>query len=191
MVAAVPVILGGISGGAVGYAAASALTLGTVGTAVATATGAVVGAALMAPSLQPQTTEIPNEEVIEIVDAVDTVDTDVTAIDTENETGGEDTTINDVIEVQEEVIEIVDTSVDTTNYNQVSSESVASTGTQVAEAAREVSTGVGEDSAIDFYERGRQATILTTAQGLLSPVTTGVGTLLKPTPGLASAGLIS
>lgn len=187
MAAAVPVILGGIGGGAVGYGVASTLALGTVGTAVATATGAVVGAALMAPSYpQSQAMAITDE-----VPEVDTFDTDTTEINTDSPTGGADTTINDVVDTQTTVLETADTSVDTTDYSEVSSAGVASTGTQVAEAAREVSTGVGEDSAIDFYERGRQATILTTAQGLLSPATTGVGTLLKPTPGLASAGLIS
>ena len=187
MAAAVPVILGGIGGGAVGYGVASTLALGTVGTAVATATGAVVGAALMAPSPPQQQAMITDDTVT----TVDTIDTDDTDINTDSPTGGADTTINDVVGTQTTVLETADTSVDTTDYSNVSSAGVASTGTQVAEAAREVSTGVGEDSAIDFYERGRQATILTTAQGLLSPATTGVGTLLKPTPGLASAGLIS
>ena len=187
MAAAVPVILGGIGGGAVGYGVASALTLGTVGTAVATATGAVVGASLMMPSPQAQAMQITDDTVT----TVDTIDTDDTEINTDSPTGGADTTINDVVDTQTTVLDTADTSVDTTDYSQVSSAGVASTGTQVAEAASAVSTGVGEDSAIDFYERGRQATILTTAQGLLSPATTGVGTLLKPTPGLASAGLIS
>ncbi len=163
MAAAVPVILGGIGGGAVGYGVASTLALGTVGTAVATATGAVVGAALMAPSPQGQAMAITDE-----VPEVTTVDTDDTDINTSSLTGGADTTINDVVATQTTVLDTADTSV-----------------------AGEQSTGVGEDSAIDFYDRGRQATILTTPQGLLSDATTGVSTLLRPTPGLASAGLIS
>ena len=186
MAAAVPVILGGIGGGAVGYGVASTLALGTVGTAVATATGAVVGASLMMPSPQPQA--MITDDTVTTVDTIDTDDTDV---NTSSPTGGADTTINDVVDTQTTVLDTADTSVDTTDYSGVSSAGVASTGTQVAEAAREVSTGVGEDSAIDFYERGRQATILTTPQGLLGNAATGVGTLLKPTPGLASAGLIS
>ena len=164
MAAVVPVILGAVGGGAVGYGVATTLALGTVGTAVATATGAVVGAALMAPS-PPQPQAMITDDT---VPTVDTIDTDDTEINTDSPTGGADTTINDVVDTQTTVLETADTSV-----------------------AGEQSTGVGEDSAIDFYDRGRQATILTTAQGLLSPVTTGVGTLLKPTPGLASAGLIS
>lgn len=162
MAAAVPVILGAVGGGAVGYGVATTLALGTVGTAVATATGAVVGAALMAPSPQPMALE--TDEVPE----VDTVDTDDTDVNTSSPTGGSDTTINDVVDLQTGLIDTADTSV-----------------------AGEQSTGVGEDSAIDFYDRGRQATILTTSQGLLTDAVSGVGTLLKPTPGLASAGLIS
>lgn len=164
MAAAVPVILGGIGGGAVGYGVASTLALGTVGTAVATATGAVVGAALMAPS-PPQPQAMITDDTVPTVDTIDTDDTD---INTGSPTGGSDTTINDVVGTQTTVLETADTSV-----------------------AGEQSTGVGEDSAIDFYDRGRQATILTTSQGLLSNATSGVGTLLKPTPGLAGAGLIS
>lgn len=164
MAAAVPAILGAVGGGAVGYGVATTLALGTVGTAVATATGAVVGAALMAPRPPQQQAMIADDEVT----TVDTLDTDETEINTGSPTGGADTTINDVVATQTTVLETADTSV-----------------------AGEQSTGVGEDSAMDFYDRGRQATILTTAQGLLSPATTGVGTLLKPTPGLASAGLIS
>ena len=163
MVAAVPMVLGAVGGGAVGYGVATTLALGTVGTAVATATGAVVGAALMAPSPQADAMAITDE-----VEEVDTFETDDTEINTSSPTGGADTTINEVVTLQEDLITTADTSV-----------------------AGEQSTGVGEDSAIDFYDRGRQATILTTSQGLLSNATSGVGTLLKPTPGLASAGLIS
>jgi hypothetical protein len=164
MAAVVPVILGAVGGGAVGYGVATTLALGTVGTAVATATGAVVGAALMAPS-PPQPQAMITDDTVPTVDTIDTDDTD---INTGSPTGGSDTTINDVVGTQTTVLETADTSV-----------------------AGEQSTGVGEDSAIDFYDRGRQATILTTSQGLLSNATSGVGTLLKPTPGLAGAGLIS
>lgn len=187
MAAAVPMILGGIGGGAVGYGVASALTLSTTGTLIATAGGAVVGAALMAPKPPSAQAMITDDTVT----TVDTIDTDDTDINTDSSTGDADTSINDVIDTQTTVLDTADTSVDTTDYSGVSSAGVASTGTQLAEAASAVSTGVGEDSAIDFYERGRQATILTTAQGLLSDATTGVGTLLKPTPGLAGAGLIA
>jgi|TARA_R100000482_G_scaffold124703_1_gene78501 hypothetical protein len=162
MAAAVPVILGAVGGGAVGYGVATTLALGTVGTAVATATGAVVGAALMAP--RPQAMALETDEVTEVT----TVDTDDTVVNTSSPTGGSDTTINDVVDLQTGLIDTADTSV-----------------------AGEQSTGVGEDSAIDFYDRGRQATILTTSQGLLTDAVSGVGTLLKPTPGLAGAGLIS
>lgn len=186
MAAAVPAILGGIGGGAVGYGVASTLALGTVGTAVATATGAVVGAALMAPRPQGQAMAITDE-----VTEVDTIDTDDTDVNTSSPTGGADTTINDVVDTQTTVLETADTSVDNTDYSNVSSAGVASTGAENVAAASAVSTGVGEDSAIDFYERGRQATILTTPQGLLGNAATGVSTLLRPTPGLASAGLIS
>lgn len=187
MAAAVPMILGGIGGGAVGYAAAGALALGTTGTLIATAGGAVVGAALMAPKPPSAQAMIVDDTVT----TVDTIDTDDTDINTGSPTGDADTSINDVIDTQTTVINTADTSVDNTDYSNVSSAGDASTGAENVAAASAVSTGVGEDSAIDFYERGRQATILTTAQGLLSDATTGVGTLLKPTPGLAGAGLIA
>lgn len=186
MAAAVPAILGGIGGGAVGYGVASALALGTTGTAIATATGAVVGAALMAP--RPQGQAMITDDTVPTVDTIDTDDTD---INTGSPTGGADTTINDVVDTQTTVLDTADTTVDNTDYSNVSSAGVASTGAENVAAASAVSTGVGEDSAIDFYERGRQATILTTPQGLLGNATTGVSTLLRPTPGLASAGLIS
>jgi|9_EtaG_2_1085328.scaffolds.fasta_scaffold01672_10 hypothetical protein len=187
MAAAVPVILGGIGGGAVGYGVATTLALGTVGTAVATATGAVVGASLMMPSPQAQAMEINDGTVT----TVDTIETDDTDINTDSPTGGADTTINEITTLQEGLITTADTTVDNTDYSNVSSAGVASTGAENVAAASAVSTGVGEDSAIDFYERGRQATILTTPQGLLSNATTGVNTLLRPTPGLAGAGLIA
>lgn len=164
MAAAVPMILGGIGGGAVGYGIATAAGLATTGTLIATAGGAVVGAALMAPSPPQQQAMAITDEVPE----VETLGTDDTEINTSSTTGGADTTINDVVATQTTVLETADTSV-----------------------AGEQSTGVGEDSAIDFYDRGRQATILTTPQGLLSNATTGVSTLLRPTPGLAGAGLIA
>lgn len=186
MAAAVPAILGGIGGGAVGYGVATTLALGTTGTAIATATGAVVGAALMAP--RPQGQAMITDDT---VPTVDTIDTDETDINTGSPTGGADTTINDVIDTQTTVLDTADTTVDNTDYSNVSSAGVASTGAQNVAAASAVSTGVGEDSAIDFYERGRQATILTTPQGLLSNAATGVSTLLRPTPGLAGAGLIA
>ena len=141
----------------------------------------------MAPSPPQQQAMITDDTVT----TVDTIDTDDTDVNTTSPTGGADTTINDVVDTQTTVLETADTSVDTTDYSGVSSAGVASTGTQVAEAAREVSTGVGEDSAIDFYEKGRQATILTTPQGLLGLQQQVLVHLLKPTPGLASAGLIA
>ena len=164
MAAAVPMILGGIGGGAVGYGVASALTLGATGTLIATAGGAVVGAALMAPKPPSAQAMITDDTVTTVL----TDETDTTEVDTTSTTGGADTTINEVTTLQEDLVTTADTSV-----------------------AGEQSTGVGEDSAIDFYDRGRQATILTTSQGLLTDATSGVGTLLKPTPGLAGAGLIS
>jgi len=100
MAAAAPLILGGIGGGAVGYGVATAVGLGVTGTAVATAAGAVVGASLMAggSGSQPvvQAPEVP---------AVATPETDTTAVDTTSPTGGPETTINDVVAVQEDVAE--------------------------------------------------------------------------------------
>ena len=131
---------------------------------IATAGGAVVGAALMAPKPPSAQAMITDDTVTTVL----TDETDTTEVDTTSTTGGADTTINEVTTLQEDLVTTADTSV-----------------------AGEQSTGVGEDSAIDFYDRGRQATILTTSQGLLTDATSGVGTLLKPTPGLAGAGLIS
>jgi hypothetical protein len=188
MAAAVPAILGGIGGGAVGYGVASTLALGTVGTAVATATGAVVGASLMMPSGGSAANTVTDDTNVTTVLTNDTDDTDV---NTSLETGGSDTTINEITSLGDDLVNTADTTVDNTDYSNVSSAGVASTGAQNVAAASAVSTGVGEDSAIDFYEKGRQATILTTPQGLLGNAATGVSTLLRPTPGLASAGLIS
>lgn len=181
MAAAAPLILGGIGGGAVGYGVATAVGLGVTGTAVATAAGAVVGASLMMPSGQAGQVQAPD------VPAVDTVATDTTAVDTSGATGSSETTINDVAAVQEDVATQADTTVDTTPYTPETSVGTAGGGTAEAAAASQVSVGPAEDEAIDFYEKGRRSTILTTARGLLSEDTS----LLRRRRGLVGQGLIA
>jgi len=181
MAAAAPLILGGIGGGAVGYGIATAVGLGVTGTAVATAAGAVVGASLMYPQPQAQAMELPD------VPAVDTPETDATPVDTTSPTGGPDTTINDVVSVQDDVATQADTTVDTTPYTPETSVGTAAGGTAEAAAASEVSTGPAEDEAISFYEKGRRSTILTTGRGLLTEDTS----LLRRRRGLVGQGLIA
>lgn len=226
--AAAPIIVGALAGGGVGYAAAGALALGTAGTAIATATGAVVGASLMAPSAPTAP-----QAVVSDVPVVDTPETDQTEVDTTGETGGADTTINDVIAVQEEVEEQAETdvqpeveetavgtevetpggggtitSVDTDTQEVIvdvneglttsggvqtggptsTNVGTAAGGTAQAVAASTVSTGPAEDEAIDFYEKGRRSTILTTPQGIVDTaaglLSEGGSSLLRPRRGL-------
>lgn len=228
--AAAPVIVGALAGGGVGYAAAGALALGTAGTAIATATGAVVGASLMAPSAPTAPQAVVSTADVPVVD---TPETDTTTVDTTGETGGADTTINDVVAVQEDVAEQAETSVqpeveetavgtevqtpggggtitsvdtDTqevivdVNQGLTTSGGVqtggptstnvgtAAGGTAQAVAASTVSTGPAEDEAIDFYEKGRRSTILTTPQGIVDKVggllSEGGSSLLRPRRGL-------
>ena len=182
--AAAPIILGAVAGCGVGYAAAGALALGTVGTAVATATGAVVGASLMTP-------DYPTSQAMETsadVPVVDTPETDPTPVDTTSETGGADTTINDVVAVQEDVATQADTTADTTEYTAPTSVGTAAGGAATATAASAVSTGPAEDEAIDFYEKGRRSTILTTPQGIVDKVggllSENGSSILRPRRGL-------
>lgn len=202
--AAAPVIVGALAGGGVGYAAAGALALGAVGTAVATATGAVVGASLMTPSAP---TASQAGVSIEDVPVVDTVETDPTPVDITGETGGADTTINDVVAVQEEVAAQADTTVPVTEETIVdvaagtttsggvqtggptsTSEGTAAGGTAEAVVAKKKSAGPAEDEAIDFYEKGRRSTILTTPQGIVDKVggllSENGSSLLRPRRGL-------
>jgi hypothetical protein len=124
------------------------------------------------------------------VPAVDTVATDTTAVDTSSATGGEDTTINDVVSVQEDVATAADTTVDNTVYTPATSTGTAAAGTATAAAASAVSQGPAEDEAISFYEKGRQSTILTSAQGLLSDSGAAVS-MLRQRRGLVGQGLIA
>ena len=94
-------ILAGLGGAAVATAVgASAVTAGVVGV-----TTAVVTNSLMNQS-QPQATSVTD---VPDVPVVDTVATDTTEVDTSGATGGAETTINDVVEVQETVLETADT----------------------------------------------------------------------------------
>ena len=167
--AAAPIILGAVGGGALGYTAATALTMGVAATAATTAAGAVVGAAIGASMMSGPS---PQAMVIDDTDInVDTVDTDTTDVDTTSETGGSDTTINDVTAVQDDVYTQADTTVES-----------------------ETSVGPAETEAMDFYEKGRKSTILTSAQGIADTATgllseTG-SSILRPRRGLGG-GLIA
>ena len=143
-----------------GATIATALGASAVTSAVVGVTTAVVTNSLMNQS-QPQALAVPD------VPAVVTTDTDTTEVDTSGETGGVNTTINDVTSVQTDVATAADTSVDNTVY-----------------------TGAAEDEAISFYEKGRQSTILTSAQGLLSDAGESVS-MLRKRRGLVGQGLIA
>jgi len=167
--AAAPIILGAVGGGALGYTAATALTMGVAATAATTAAGAVVGAAIGASMMSG-----PSGQAMEIDDTdinVDTVETDTTTVDTTSDTGGSDTTINDVVSVQDDVYNQADTTVQ-----------------------GDTSVGPAETEAMDFYEKGRKSTILTSAQGITDTATgllseTG-SSILRPRRGLGG-GLIA
>jgi len=173
----IPILAGTGAAAIATIAGASAVTAGVVGV-----TTAVVTNSMMNQS-QPQALAVPD------VPVVDTVDTDTTAVDTSSETGSGDTTINDVVSVQEDVATAADTSVDNTVYTADTSTGTAAAGTATAAAASAVSTGPAEDEAISFYERGRQSTILTSAQGLLSDNGAAVS-MLRKRRGLVGQGLI-
>ena len=170
--AAAPIILGAVGGGALGYTAATALTMGVAATAATTAAGAVVGAAIGAslmsgPSPQAMETSTVTDDDI----TVDTVETDDTEVNTTSDTGGSDTTINDVTAVQDDVFDQADTTVQ-----------------------GDTSVGQAETEAMDFYEKGRKSTILTSAQGIADTATgllseTG-SSILRPRRGLGG-GLIA
>jgi len=167
--AAAPIILGAVGGGALGYTAATALTMGVAATAATTAAGAVVGAVIGASMMSG-----PSGHAMEIDDTdinVDTVETDTTTVDTTSDTGGSDTTINDVVSVQDDVYNQADTTVQ-----------------------GDTSVGQAETEAMDFYEKGRKSTILTSAQGIADTATgllseTG-SSILRPRRGLGG-GLIA
>jgi len=169
--------------------AGAGLTASTVfGASLATsvAVGATTAVAVNSMMNQPQ----PQAMAVPDVATVDTVDTDTTEVDTSGATGGADTTINDVTSVQTDVATAADTSVDNTVYTPATSTGTAAAGTATAAAASEVSQGPAEDEAISFYERGRQSTILTTAQGLLSDNGAAVS-MLRQRRGLTGTGLIA
>jgi hypothetical protein len=172
-------ILAGAGAAAVTYAAtASVVTAAVVG-----ATTAVVTNSLMNQP-QPQALAVPD------VADVPTADTDTTTVNTSGATGGADTTINDVVSVQTDVATGADTSVDNTVYTADTSTGTAAAGAATAAAASAVSTGPAEDEAISFYEKGRQSTILTSAQGLLSEAG-GAVSMLRSRRGLVGQGLIA
>jgi hypothetical protein len=64
-------------------------------------------------------------------------------------------------------------------------------GTAEAVVATTQSVGPAEDEAISFYEKGRRATILTGAQGLLSEQSTGLGSPFRGRRSLVGQGLIA
>lgn len=172
-------ILAGAGAAAVTYAAtASVVASAVVGTAAAVVTNSMMNQG------QPQALAVPD------VADVATTDTDTTAVDTSSDVGGADTTINDVTSVQTDVATQADTTVDNTVYTAETSTGTAAAGTATAAAASAVSQGPAEDEAISFYEKGRQSTILTTAQGLLSDAGGSVS-MLRQRRGLVGTGLIA
>ena len=174
----IPILAGAGAAALATTLGASALTAGVVGVT----TAAVTNSMMNMP--QPQAMAVPD------VSAVDTVATDTTAVDTSGATGGAATTINDVASVQTDVATAADTSVDNTVYTPATSTGTAAAGTATAAAASAVSQGPAEDEAISFYEKGRQSTILTSAQGLLSDAGESAS-MLRARRGLVGQGLIA
>ena len=174
----IPILAGAGSAAIATVLGASAVTAGVVGVTTAVVTNSMMN------QPQPQPLAVPD------VPAVVTTDTDTTAVDTSGATGGADTTINDVTSVQTDVATAADTSVDNTVYTADTSTGTAAAGAATAAAASSVSQGPAEDEAISFYERGRQSTILTTAQGLLSDSGAAVS-MLRKKRSLTGTGLIA
>jgi len=172
-------ILAGAGAGALTYAATASAVAATV---VDATTAVAVNSMMNQPP--PQAMSVPD------VPVVDTVETDPTAVNTSGATGGADTTINDVVSVQDDVATAADTTVDNTVYTPATSTGTAAAGTATAAAASAVSAGPAEDEAISFYEKGRQSTILTSAQGLLSDAGESVS-MLRRRRGLVGQGLIA
>jgi len=178
MAVAIP-LLAGAGAGALTYAATASAVAATV---VGATTAVVVNSMMNQP--QPQAMSVPD------VPTVPTVVTDTTPVNTSAPTGGADTTINDVVAVQDTVASTADTTVDNTVYTPATSTGTAAAGTATAAAASAVSAGPAEDEAISFYEKGRQSTILTSAQGLLSDSGAAVS-MLRRRRGLVGQGLIA
>jgi len=178
MAVAIPLL----AGAGAGFTAAA---LGA-STALSVGVGAVTAVAVNSMMNQPQ----PQAMAVPDVPVVDTVATDPTAVNTSAPTGGADTTINDVVAVQGNVASTADTTVDNTVYTPATSTGTAAAGTATAAAASAVSQGPAEDEAISFYEKGRQSTILTSAQGLLSDSGAAVS-MLRQRRGLVGQGLIA
>jgi len=174
----IPILAGAGAAAVATVAGASVATSAVIGVTTAVVTNSLMN------QPQPQAMAVPD------VPAVDTVDTDTTAVDTSGATGSADTTINDVTSVQTDVATAADTSVDNTVYTADTSTGTAAAGTATAAAASAVSTGPAEDEAISFYEKGRQSTILTSAQGLLSEASAG-SSMLRSRRGLVGQGLIA
>jgi hypothetical protein len=143
-------ILAGAGAAAVTYAAtASVVTAAVVG-----ATTAVVTNSMMNQP-PPQALAVPE------VPAVVTTETDTTAVDTSGATGGAETTINDVVAVQEQVATQADTSQEAT----IAAEEVVGT---------EVTTGTGATGVIETIETETGEATVEVAPG----TTTSGGTLL-------------
>ena len=183
MAVAIP-LLAGAGAGMLTYAAGASALASTV---VGATTAVVVNSMMNQP--QPQAMAVPD------VPTVPTVVMDPTEVDTSSPTGGGDTTINDVVAVQDTVASTANTTVDRTVYTAATSAGTAAAGRAAAAAASAVSQGPAEDEAISFYEKGRQSTILTSGQGIqdtLSGLLSDTGTsMLRQRRGLVGQGLIA
>ena len=157
MAPVIPILAGvGGYGTAVALGASTAVATG-VGVATGLGTAALMnrggGSASVAP---PPVPEVP------------TAETDTTVVDTSSETGGADTTINDVTAVQEQVKTQADTTRQAPITDTGAQVGTAAGGQEEAAAALQTSVGTAEDQAIEFYKKGRRSTILTQATGLLT-----------------------
>ena len=149
----IPILAGAGSAAVATALGASAVTAGVVGVTTAVVTNSLMN--------QPVPAALPVPEV----PAVDTVATDTTAVDTSGATGGAETTINDVVEVQETVLETADT----TKEEEIVAEEVVGTT---------VTTGTGSTGVIEAVDtKTGEATVdvapgTTTSGGVLTGGTT-------------------
>lgn len=158
-------ILAGAGAAAVATAVgASALTAGVVGVTTAVVTNSLMN------QPPPQALAVPE------VPAVVTTGTDTTDVDTSGATGGAETTINDVVAVQEKVA----TQADTSQEGTIAAEEVIGT---------EVTTGTGATGVIEKIETETGEATVEVAPGTTTSGGTLVGGSTSTSAGTAAGGV--
>ena len=158
-------ILAGLGGAAVATAVgASVATAAVVGVTTAVVTNSMMN------QPQPQALAVPD------VPAVDTAATDTTAVDTSGATGGAETTINDVVAVQEEVA----TQADTSKETEIVAEQVVGT---------EVTTETGSSGVIETVDTKTGEATVDVAPGTTTSGGTLIGGKTSTSAGTAGGGV--